>query len=361
MKSNVSAVGYMPYLDGIRAFAVGGVIIEHWSSGLPTLIRDIVKTLDLSRLGVECFFVLSGFLITLILLESKEATVSVRTALGHFYIRRVLRIFPAYYLTLLVLYVVLDNVGGVVNWHALYMSNLYSSWTNEFMRPGPHFWSLAVEEQFYLFWPLAVLTLSTSRLCRLALLLFALGPISRIVIAGLNEPPGLAFFMFPFTALDLLCFGAILACLKKKASSASFAQYSRTLYLAGAVSLCVYWTIVFTSGYALLFELFARTLAALFFGALIVASANGISGISAWTLGNPVVVWIGMVSYGLYIYHMFIPKLYVTLGNFLGLDLNIWGTYYIRFPLMIAALFLLAAMSFYLIERPIRGMKKYFT
>ena len=69
MGKNKSSVGYMVHLDGIRAFAVGGVILEHWGSGLPGALPAIVGSLDLGGLGVECFFVLSGFLIIAVVLE----------------------------------------------------------------------------------------------------------------------------------------------------------------------------------------------------------------------------------------------------------------------------------------------------
>jgi len=89
-------IKYMIHLDGIRVFAVGGVILEHWASGLPKIIREFVHSIDFGGLGVECFFVLSGFLITLIMLDGKDADQSIYKSLGHFYVRRILRIFPAY-------------------------------------------------------------------------------------------------------------------------------------------------------------------------------------------------------------------------------------------------------------------------
>lgn len=176
-------VNYMIHLDGIRAFAVGGVILDHWASGLPRFLRGLLQALDLSSLGVQCFFVLSGFLITLILLNSKDQNSSLKNAIGHFYVRRALRISPAYYATLLVLVFIFPEMHDAISWHALYLSNLYPVWHDGNWPPiGGHFWSLSVEEQFYLFWPLLVLALPLRMIKFAALACCLLAPLSRMVL-----------------------------------------------------------------------------------------------------------------------------------------------------------------------------------
>src|SRR5687768_3549383 len=146
----------MPQLDGLRAFAVVAVAISHWT---PRFIHEALPW----GTGVQLFFVLSGFLITGILLRSRPADLGITmgTALRIFYTRRVLRIFPVYYAVLA--FALLWGVGTIDHtwpWHVSYLSNVYFS----FHEHGPaisdpylHLWSLSVEEQFYLLWPFVVL------------------------------------------------------------------------------------------------------------------------------------------------------------------------------------------------------------
>lgn len=153
---------YFPQLDALRFFAVAGVAWSHWlpesTFGLP------VQT------GVQLFFVLSGFLITGILLDLKPASLTPTAdsrphLLRIFYLRRVIRIFPLFYLT--VLFAAWFNISHTRTdylWHLSYLSNTYFIQMQGWPRGIAHFWSLAVEEQFYLFWPLLVLYLRTDRL-----------------------------------------------------------------------------------------------------------------------------------------------------------------------------------------------------
>lgn len=351
----------MIHLDGIRAFAVLGVILEHWASGLPRLLSELVQALDLGGLGVQCFFVLSGFLITLILLDSKDQNFSLKTAIGHFYIRRVLRIFPAYYAALLVIAFLLPEMHDAIGWHALYLSNFFPVWHSDWPPIGGHFWSLSVEEQFYLFWPLIVLALPLRKIIFVALACCLLAPLSRTVLWYVMGEGHRAIYTVTTTALDLLCFGAFLACVKHKIGLSADSMHVRRLRLIGLIALLLYVVLYFQFRDTLLFTAIGRTLTALFFGALVVVAANGFQGSGGLLLGNRLIVWIGIISYGLYIFHPFIPQVYLFLLDFLGLERDVFGVYYIRYPLLIILLLLVTSASFYLIERPIRGFRKYFS
>jgi peptidoglycan/LPS O-acetylase OafA/YrhL len=134
-------------LDGLRALAILAVMWEHSNLiRLPSQIHGMVRP---AYLGVDIFFALSGFLITRILLHDRARGVPLR----FFLMRRFLRIFPIYYLTLAV--VAVWRPGPDVGWSALYLSNFYFAFNSDpsLLR---HTWSLAVEEHFYLFWPLMV-------------------------------------------------------------------------------------------------------------------------------------------------------------------------------------------------------------
>lgn len=350
----------MVHLDGVRAFAVGGVILEHWASGFPGAMRTMVESIDLGGLGVECFFVLSGFLITLILLDTKDRKLPFKTALGHFYTRRVLRIFPAYYAMLLVGLLVFPQMREVFGWHALYLSNLYPLWHDTFAPIGGHFWSLAVEEQFYLLWPLIVLLLPVRRVMYLALALCVLAPLTRLGLWYAMDGIHLSMWTFPTTAFDLLCFGAFLACVKHQFGLPGDGQFMQRLRWAGLAALVAYGVVYTQYHHTLVFGMFGRTLTALFFGALIAHAANGFNGPTKWLLGNKPIVWLGTISYGLYIFHPFIPKAYLLFLEYFQLGQDVFGVYYLRYPLMAAALLLLTASSFYFLERPIRSLRKYF-
>ena len=146
---SVEHKGYMPQLDTLRAFAVLLVIISHWMPAENILNRYLYNGIS----GVTLFFVLSGFLITGILLKSKEkidAGGSMKQALKTFYIRRSLRIFPLYYLVICIAWIF--NESGIrenFGWHFFYLSNFYFWKHWHWQEHLSHLWSLSVEEQCF--------------------------------------------------------------------------------------------------------------------------------------------------------------------------------------------------------------------
>ena len=129
-------------IDGLRFFAVFAVICAHWHSSQTPFFESITAA---SR-GVDLFFVISGFLITLGLIRSKDKAQSTGTSLYKFYARRFLRIFPIYYLTIFILLIVYySQMSGVIWWYLLYLCNFHSIRIQDWGIAG-HCWSLSVEE-----------------------------------------------------------------------------------------------------------------------------------------------------------------------------------------------------------------------
>jgi len=210
---------HLPALDGMRAVAIGLVLCVH-----ATLYLGMTETTRLDRFvhrlflagftGVDLFFALSGFLITGILLEARGA----EGALKNFYGRRFLRIVPPYYLLLACNFFVIEPllpaalrpaVATSQAWYWAYLSNLevaIHGWKNPVLS---HFWSLAVEEQFYLLWPLAVLHLSTKTLGKWCLALALIAPAFRILCWRQGWPEA-AYVLTP-CRMDALTLGALVA------------------------------------------------------------------------------------------------------------------------------------------------------
>lgn len=216
--------GRIPDLDGLRGIAILLVCLFHFNSvaTTPGLFGRLVDTLFLHLwFGVDLFFVLSGFLITKILLEAKGSA----SYFSAFYMRRVLRIFPLYYLTLLVyLFVSIvrqlhtgqpqDYTTQLAFW--FYLQNWAILWHRAIGVIG-HFWSLAVEEQFYLGWPLLIYWLSRRGLKRLCLALIAVAFFVKLAILFFQLPsPDLsvyASYTLTPARLDTLAIGGLAALL----------------------------------------------------------------------------------------------------------------------------------------------------
>ena len=207
-------------LDGVRGIAIVGVTLYRYvkeldPAGSPALAiaRDF---LSVGELGVELFFVLSGFLITGILLNTKSKNGYFR----NFIARRALRIFPLYFATLLVcLFIIpsllstkifdLPSSNQFYLW--TYMPNLYMAWENSWcFGPLDHFWSLAVEEHFYLLWPFAVYFLTLKALLRVSVAI-AIGVGIIRTFVSMRPEWTVAVDVLTVFRCDALCMGAILA------------------------------------------------------------------------------------------------------------------------------------------------------
>ncbi len=341
--SEQSGSVHIPGLDGVRGLAVLSVIAFHfYFAGRSTL---------LGALGVEFFFALSGFLITGILLGCRrlcDEGQPVVPTVGRFYIRRFLRIFPLFYFALL-LAVLLDIAGARQGfwWHATYTCNFYMAVHHKFLGGTGHFWSLAVEEQFYLVWPTVVLVASRKWLPRIILGLVLAGILFRITMLHSPIDAGL----LPLGCLDTLGLGAFLAV----ASAFKMQRSLSVLRLIGlAVGVPLLVTIMILNHMhrsVPIQDVFTGTAVGLVATWLILACAESSSRVSRLLSFRPL-CYLGEISYGLYVYHLLI---WYTIG-LEGSSHDLPKTF-----LGFVATVIVAALSWHFFEAPINSLKRRFS
>ena len=386
MTQRPSLLGYLPALDGVRALAVISVIVYHANK----------KWLGGGFLGVEVFFVISGFLITSLLIAESEqhGTVDLKS----FWLRRARRLLPALWvmLALVVTYCslferdMLGNLRGDVIAALVYGFNWFQIWvgTSYFTAfdfvPLRHLWSLAVEEQFYLFWPLIMFAVAKLGRRRLPLvgLLFALTAIAIAVVTAMTYRSGHVatitetpeqymslfghqvsridfLFLGTFSRAGGLFLGAALAVFWRpwvlgSSPIGTRGQLLDMVFLAGlgglAVTAVVFRDVVEvtnvgTAGYDLLFRggFFVVGLASV---AVIAAAVHPTATMTHHLLGNRVMTFIGQRSYGLYLYHWPVFQMY---RRFAGQGLTPY-----EFVLLMLLSLAITELSYRYVEMPVR-------
>jgi peptidoglycan/LPS O-acetylase OafA/YrhL len=360
-----TASRYMPQLDGLRAFAVGAVLIHHFFQ--PPRFAGV----DFALLGVWLFFVLSGFLITGILLRSRDQihdrSYPVSFALRQFYVRRVLRIFPLYYLVLFGAAAFdVGDVRDTIFWHLTYMSNYLFSTRQQWGQLTAHFWSLSVEEQFYILWPTLILFAGARFLPKMIITTITIGPIFRAV-AHLLDFNWIARLTVSLASLDALGLGALLAyCLHhlrdKPGLLKALDQWIRWL---GAPGLILLFCLHRLEAYNLIHHvtesswLIEPALWALVFVWLIKRAASGFIGLAGKILELKPLVYTGKISYGIYVYHPFVYFFLPLLFDRIGVNFFLLPPL-LQFSLAAGSTVALAALSWRLVESPINSLKERF-
>lgn len=300
---------YFAKIDSLRFVAALMVLISHWLYYFP-----VVKALNLGEMGVDLFFTISGFLITLQLLNFKEKAAENNLGRGvifkEFYIRRAFRIFPLYYLIVIVSAVANEGeIREALPWNLAFLSNFYILNIGHWPALFSHFWSLSVEEHFYLFWPLMVVFINTKWLPYVTLSLIAFTFYIKLYVVG--EAYGYLFLhLHTVSCVDLIMYGCLLAWLYKN----HYHKLRDVFQFEGFALLCVA-LIIASVVYKYYFKLsledyvVLRSLTGVAFtflvGSLVFSKIS-----KKWSLlENKWLVIGGKLSFGIYLIHNFIPGL----------------------------------------------------
>ena len=336
----------IPSLDGLRFFSILLVLIGHTRSIIPSSFQSFILFIGNQGLGVSIFFVLSGFLITRLLLieQGLKGTISLRA----FYIKRIMRIFPLYYFYILTIFTIsklgfmtvpnIDLISAI-----LYLWNYVPSTSNWYLG---HSWSLAVEEQFYILWPFIFFYLKPPKALNIALTLILLSPLLR-VITYLFIPIWKDRITILFhTRSDFLFIGCALAFLYGTANwdkVHSFLKKWKVHYLSIFIIFILSpllserfsGSYLFTIGYSLE----AISIACMIIWILELSQKSIMYSI----LNNVIVRHLGILSYGIYLWQQLFTH----------------NEELLKYPfLLFSTLYLVALTTYLLVEYPLFSLRK---
>jgi peptidoglycan/LPS O-acetylase OafA/YrhL len=365
----------IPGLDGIRAIAMMIILNFH------------VGGFQFGWLTVQSFFVLSGFLITGILLRMKDSLPG-KQFFSKFYGRRFLRIFPLYYFYLLIL-TILIGLGSLILLKPLRLEiqNLVQPqiglayaylfdfrYASSFFQDTPfmtHLWTLSVEEQFYLLWPVIIFLTPKEKLKSLFLFMMCFAPLFRLatylvvsnhLLLPYVDDPYRAIYAMPFSHVDAFAFGAYITSFKfpnpRKQLAIMVVVLPAIGYLMqflhyGAVSWDTFgYEFNMVSGYKFVW---GYTAVNYFFAVFFQAVSQ--EGLFLRVLDHPILQYLGKISYGLYVYHFpviyFLSLFRPKYKSFIPANLEFMFLFLSAITLTI----LTASLSYHLFEKPINNMK----
>ncbi|HVK48486.1 MAG TPA: acyltransferase [Pseudobacter sp.] len=362
---------FFPNLDGLRFLSFFVVFLFHWymtvypyiNSTNPGASEGIRFLFQYGSLGVNFFFVLSGFLITYLLIRERELTGTIHV--GNFYVRRILRIWPLYYLCLgiaFVLFPMLKQMGGesyverVNEWYyVIFAANF------EYMRIWPlHpeavlvsvLWSVAVEEQFYLTWPL-ILRLVPMKFYKYVFILIMVGSlVFRSFYTGDNDHDYAVRYFHTFSVIGDMALGGLLAWLcsfpnKFLGWVTNMRKPVIALIYIGAVLLSLFKSYIFPAGIPIIFE---RLVIGTFFGLIILEqnfAVNSFFKVGRWKLISK----LGTYTYGLYCLHLLAIYISTKIVLKLGWDQRMLSTAFAQAIIALPLSLVISIASYHLFEK----------
>lgn len=364
-------------LNTFRAFAFFGIFLFH------------TVGFGFGYIGVNAFFVLSGYLITPILLKTKDNTSSFKQYLKNFYGRRMLRIFPAYYFYLLAVTGIVLIAGwqhhdifnvffSQLSWLLTYAFNFFTAsrfFVNNYL--DAHFWSLAVEEQFYIFFPLLIFFVPYRKLKNTFILIILLGPLIRFLtgyivdhhlLSVINPWKELTVYVLPFSNIDAFVIGGFFSVYLRRYTPGTGMIVGSFI---GIISVGILTSYLFTNhytlssisslGYGSLMHdsykyIWAYTLFSFFFAMLLLRLNKR----DLWPsiFENNILNYLGKISYGLYIYHLAIFQMVILHAKLLHIDstsVTLQRTYTAIITLIITII--ISILSFELFESRVIALK----
>jgi len=342
-------------LDGVRALAALSVMLLHFFQNRPasnTLISVVEKISILGQGGVTLFFVLSGFLITRILVNSKQSG----SYFKDFYIRRALRILPLYYLFLIIYYFVMPVMAhGAFQpfksqiWFWIYLQNIAGTFGWKLAGPA-HYWSLAIEEQFYLIWPFIIYYLDIPKIRQAIYLTILISFLVKFIMLS----KGLSVFFFTLTRMDELAIGALLALFEINGQLVPKNLKKFTLiFTIIAIPTGVVFIALGGKGLDIVqFTKFTLVAVMCFSFICLLITMNDQHWLKRIFKVKPL-VYTGKISYGLYIFH---PLCFYLIGYYFNpqsIAINLTACF--------AVTYIVASLSYYLFESRFLALKQKFS
>ncbi|MBX6360615.1 MAG: acyltransferase [Acidobacterium ailaaui] len=357
---------HIPALDGLRGMAILLVLGYHYLWMIPIF--------HVGWVGVDLFFVLSGFLITGILLDTKEE----KNCYKNFIIRRALRIFPLYYLVLITLFIIdpvlnLNIPGNKFGfyqehqiWFWVYMQNWllgYYGLPDNYILA--HFWSLAVEEQFYLIWPFIVLFNSRKKIIQISLMLIVFAIIFRLKlgsIIGFNNP----YYSYSTTLarMDALLIGGIAAIMIRYNKELLEKVVKFIFILSGLLIIASFLLLHSLNFYTLLpKQTLFYSVIDLFFMCMLILNLNTSPFRNLRIFESNFLRFLGKYSYGIYVYHniiyeSFIHHFFISSG---GQPVTNFKNKVVLSITSLSFTIILSLISYHFWEKPFLKLKNYFT
>lgn len=360
-------------LDSLRAFAVFAVIVFHWSHhSIPGSTTNLLKRVFIPNagFGVDLFFVLSGFLITQILLNAREKGEGKHKLhiIKNFVIRRTLRIFPVYFLLLYILYAInFSETRQYFVYYLTYTANIIMYIKHSWCGGLAHTWSLSVEEQFYLFWPWLVVFSPRKYLKYLFPATIVVGVISTYFFYHLqpiitNDDPTKASILTP-ACLGAFGMGAMLAYLRMF-DRERLALFTKALNILAPIALVAYFFQEFRVIETIQWRLIDGILSLWLINYALTPRQNVFY---KHVLENRVLIFIGKISYGMYLFHNIIPYYYsisvpfkMKMITHSDVVFDLFNNFYFSFVVLFLLLVLVSWLSFELFEKQILKLKNRF-